>query len=129
MDEVLRLKFEQHPALKEQLLSTGDAYLVEDSGANDTFWGNGADGNGRNELGLALMRLRDHFRWNEQAKTRSQAVGGFRLLDLAVRASCTSPPRPTLETMSYSHESKKLPDTPLAIEVSKEEVTAGRLSW
>ncbi|KAG9030066.1 hypothetical protein FRB95_004600 [Tulasnella sp. JGI-2019a] len=62
MDEVIRLKFEQHSALRDQLLSTGNARLVENSGAMDAFWGNGADGKGRNELGRALMRLRDHFR-------------------------------------------------------------------
>ncbi|KAG8870111.1 hypothetical protein FRB97_000310 [Tulasnella sp. 331] len=35
---------------------------MKNAGANDAFWGNGADGNGRNELGIALMKLRDHFR-------------------------------------------------------------------
>lgn len=29
MDEVLRLKFEQHSRLKRELLATGDAELVE----------------------------------------------------------------------------------------------------
>lgn len=29
MEEVVRLKFSQHPALKEELLSTGDAPLIE----------------------------------------------------------------------------------------------------
>ncbi|KAG8872139.1 hypothetical protein FRB98_000259 [Tulasnella sp. 332] len=62
MEQVVFLKFQQHPSLKQQLLSTGDAKLVENAGANDAFWGNGADGNGRNELGIALMKLRDHFR-------------------------------------------------------------------
>ncbi|KAG9004301.1 hypothetical protein FRB94_006816 [Tulasnella sp. JGI-2019a] len=61
MDQVLYLKFSQNKKLKKQLLGTGNAVLVEDSGNNDDFWGNGADGNGQNQLGLALMRLRDHF--------------------------------------------------------------------
>jgi len=61
MELALRYKFEQHPNLRRELMGTGDAFLVENAGANDAFWGNGADGNGRNELGLALMRLRDHF--------------------------------------------------------------------
>ncbi|KAG8990894.1 hypothetical protein FRB93_002966 [Tulasnella sp. JGI-2019a] len=64
MEQVILHKFEQHPILKRELLSTGDAELIEDAGANDAFWGNGADGKGRNELGKALMRLRDHFRTN-----------------------------------------------------------------
>lgn len=29
MEEVIHLKFSQHPALKEELLSTGDAPLIE----------------------------------------------------------------------------------------------------
>ncbi|TFY71719.1 hypothetical protein EVG20_g1286 [Dentipellis fragilis] len=61
MDKVLRLKFEQHPDLRQELLDTGNAPLVEASAA-DAFWGFGADGQGRNELGKALMRLRDSFR-------------------------------------------------------------------
>lgn len=58
MEIVVRHKFEQHAGLRRELLSTGDAILVEDAGANDAFWGNGSDGTGRNELGKVLMRLR-----------------------------------------------------------------------
>jgi len=61
MELALHLKFEQHPPIRRELLSTGDAFLVEDAGADDDFWGNGADGNGRNELGKALMRLRSRL--------------------------------------------------------------------
>lgn len=61
MDEVLLLKFTQHPSLKLELLSTGDLELIEDSPV-DPFWGIGKDGQGRNELGKALERLRDKFR-------------------------------------------------------------------
>jgi len=58
MEIAIRHKFEQYSDLRRELLSTGDATLVEDAGANDAFWGNGPDGKGRNELGKALMRLR-----------------------------------------------------------------------
>lgn len=54
-------KFSQHRSLKEELLSTGDAELVENSD-KDPFWGCGPDGKGRNELGRALERLRTRFR-------------------------------------------------------------------
>jgi len=57
MAETLWHKFTQHRRLREQLLATGDAELVEDSD-KDTFWGIGDDGKGRNELGKALERLR-----------------------------------------------------------------------
>ncbi|KAG8848563.1 hypothetical protein FRB96_001090 [Tulasnella sp. 330] len=64
MDQILHFKFEQHADLKEELLSTGEAELIENAGAKDAFWGNGADGKGRNELGKALMRLRSDLRSN-----------------------------------------------------------------
>ncbi|KAJ7196834.1 hypothetical protein GGX14DRAFT_472937 [Mycena pura] len=57
MDEVLLKKFTQHSRLTQLLLSTGDAELIENS-PQDSFWGIGADGQGRNELGKALQRLR-----------------------------------------------------------------------
>ncbi|PFH48374.1 hypothetical protein AMATHDRAFT_150037 [Amanita thiersii Skay4041] len=63
MDEVLWHKFTQHSALKQELLATGDAELIEASDL-DAFWGWGADHKGRNELGKALMRLRAKLRHN-----------------------------------------------------------------
>lgn len=64
METVLFFKFTQHKKLKRELLRTGDAELVEDS-HTDSFWGCGADGLGRNELGKALMRLRRQIREQE----------------------------------------------------------------
>ncbi|KAG7089293.1 hypothetical protein E1B28_010991 [Marasmius oreades] len=61
MDIALQLKFTQHPDLKQELLTTGNAELVEDSD-KDAFWGIGHDGSGRNELGKALERLRSQLR-------------------------------------------------------------------
>ncbi|KAG8815395.1 hypothetical protein FRC19_001059 [Serendipita sp. 401] len=69
MDEILELKFTQHPELMQLLLGTGDAELVQDS-SDDSFWGNGPDEKGRNELGRALMRLRRKF----QRKYRLEQV-------------------------------------------------------
>ncbi|KAG8993593.1 hypothetical protein FRB90_000655, partial [Tulasnella sp. 427] len=62
MEEIIEAKFTQHVKLKRLLLDTGERYLIENAGQYDDFWGNGADGNGRNELGLALMRLRKTLR-------------------------------------------------------------------
>ena len=56
-------KFEQHPKLKELLLSTGDRTLVEHT-TKDSYWGDGGDGTGRNQLGITLMKVRDHLKKN-----------------------------------------------------------------
>ncbi|KDQ52780.1 hypothetical protein JAAARDRAFT_138222 [Jaapia argillacea MUCL 33604] len=61
MEETLSNKFRQHKSLARELLSTGDAELIEDSD-KDAFWGIGKDRRGRNELGKALMRLREELR-------------------------------------------------------------------
>lgn len=65
MDVTIFHKFTQHRDLKHELLSTGTAELVENSD-KDAFWGCGADGMGRNELGKALERLRTQLREAER---------------------------------------------------------------
>ncbi|CAF0861517.1 unnamed protein product [Didymodactylos carnosus] len=61
-------KFEQHPKLKSLLLSTGDRVLVEHT-TNDSYWGDGGDGTGRNQLGITLMEVRKALREPEQQAT------------------------------------------------------------
>lgn len=60
MLDALRAKFTQHDDLKEILLGTGSAKLVEHT-ANDSYWGDGGDGSGKNRLGHLLMRLREEL--------------------------------------------------------------------
>jgi N-glycosidase YbiA len=60
MTEAVRAKFTQHEGLRNILLSTGNAKLVEHT-ENDDFWGDGGDGSGRNMLGQVLMRVRDEL--------------------------------------------------------------------
>jgi hypothetical protein len=57
----LRAKFTQHDDLREILLGTGDAILVEHT-TNDAYWGDGRDGSGRNRLGQLLMQVRAELR-------------------------------------------------------------------
>jgi ribA/ribD-fused uncharacterized protein len=57
MLEGLRAKFDQCLALRDVLLDTGDARLIE-AAKRDYYWGEGADGSGRNMLGELLMRVR-----------------------------------------------------------------------
>jgi ribA/ribD-fused uncharacterized protein len=70
-DWVMRLavyeKFTQHADLKSILLSTGDAELVEHT-SNDSYWGDGGDGSGKNMLGKILMETRERLRENYTAK-------------------------------------------------------------
>ena len=53
-------KFVQHPELRELLLGTGLAKLIY-TDLSDTFLGEGPRGEG-NELGKALMRIRERLR-------------------------------------------------------------------
>ncbi|WP_304412350.1 NADAR domain-containing protein [Thiorhodovibrio frisius] len=54
-------EFSQHPELRELLLATGEARLVEHR-EKDSDWGDGGDGRGRNMLGLLLMDVRQQMR-------------------------------------------------------------------
>lgn len=62
MEQVVLAKFQQHQDLREKLLATGDAELVEGNSWGDRFWGVTADGVGENHLGKILMRVRDHLK-------------------------------------------------------------------
>ncbi|WP_372023733.1 NADAR family protein [Tistrella mobilis] len=64
MRAVLRAKFTQHEDLRELLLSTGDARLVESATVDNEvnrLWGE-VNGVGRNMLGELLMELRSELR-------------------------------------------------------------------
>lgn len=61
MMDALRAKFTQHPELRELLISTGNATLVEHT-TNDHYWADGGDGSGRNRLGELLMQLREELK-------------------------------------------------------------------
>lgn len=65
MREALRAKFAQHPALRQLLLDTESAELIEHT-ANDNYWADGGDGTGRNRLGQLLMELREQLRATKQ---------------------------------------------------------------
>lgn len=57
MQDAVYAKFSQHPELGELLLSTGEATLIEHT-PNDSYWGDGGDGTGKNMLGKILMEIR-----------------------------------------------------------------------
>lgn len=60
MYKVLRVKFSDEE-LRQKLLDTGDAILIENS-KTDPFWGIGKKGNGKNMLGMLLMKVREEIR-------------------------------------------------------------------
>ena len=60
MEDVLYLKFKQHPSLRTLLLHTGLADIIY-ADDND-YWGEGPLGEGANELGKALIRVRERLR-------------------------------------------------------------------
>ena len=64
-DDVMRravlAKFTQHAALRDRLLGSGEATLVEHT-ANDAYWADGGDGSGLNRLGQILMEVRAQLR-------------------------------------------------------------------
>ncbi|MDD5531047.1 MAG: NADAR family protein [bacterium] len=68
MKEVLNKKF-QNPELKEKLLSTGTAILIEDS-KTDNFWGIGKKGEGKNMLGKLLMEIREQYKKENNVRTK-----------------------------------------------------------
>ena len=61
MHEAVLAKFTQHEKLRELLLATGGAKIIEHT-SNDDYWGDGGDGSGKNMLGQVLMRVRDALR-------------------------------------------------------------------
>lgn len=60
MMEAVTAKFNQHPVLRDILVSTGNAILKEHTEL-DHYWGDGGDGTGRSRLGEALMMVRSSF--------------------------------------------------------------------
>ena len=57
MYEAVYAKFTQHVDLKQKLLDSGEAVLIEDSPV-DYYWGCGSEGTGKNMLGKTLMAVR-----------------------------------------------------------------------
>jgi predicted NAD-dependent protein-ADP-ribosyltransferase YbiA (DUF1768 family) len=69
MKKCVRMKFDQHPALKKKLLDTVGAYICEDignrKGERHKFWGvkkiSENEGDGQNMMGRILMELREEL--------------------------------------------------------------------
>ena len=77
MEDCLRAKF-QDPSFREQILLTGDEFLVEGTTWHDQYWGictcDKCGGNGRNRLGYLLMKIREEIR-DEVLSTMFPEIG------------------------------------------------------
>jgi ribA/ribD-fused uncharacterized protein len=65
MREAVLAKFTQHDDIRAALLATGGVEIVEHT-TNDSYWGDGGDGTGRNVLGRILMSVREELRAQQQ---------------------------------------------------------------
>jgi len=57
MEEILKIKFAEGSYLAEELIGTGNLYLIEGNTWGDTYWGM-FKGIGQNMLGKLLMKIR-----------------------------------------------------------------------
>ena len=55
--QINKKKFKANPAIRKQLLNTGDAIIIEKNNWGDTIWGV-CKGVGENYMGRILMRIR-----------------------------------------------------------------------
>jgi len=66
MHKIVRAKFAQHEELRDRLLATGDALLIEGNRWHDRFWGIcycvRCQSRGENTLGRLLMAVREEHR-------------------------------------------------------------------
>lgn len=70
MYNIVFSKFDQNPHLKESLLKTGDAQLIEGNTWKDIYWGV-CNGKGQNRLGQILMKVRSEIK-DRQEVARSK---------------------------------------------------------
>jgi ribA/ribD-fused uncharacterized protein len=69
--------FLQHHDLRAELLQTAPLVIVEHTG-NDSYWGDGGDGSGKNKLGIALMQVREVLRQIRQHDTAGSQISDIR---------------------------------------------------
>jgi ribA/ribD-fused uncharacterized protein len=72
MRQAVWSKFSQRKEIRDTLLGTGDAELVEHT-ARDPYWGDGGDGSGKNMMGKILMRVRGDLRARDANLTMHEA--------------------------------------------------------
>ena len=89
MYKALLAKFGQHEQLHLELLGTENCKLVEHT-KNDSYWGDGGDGTGKNRLGELLMKVRQTLKTPKVVSLRSQPKPHKETVQL-----CSSPLSPS----------------------------------
>jgi len=78
MLDILRIKFSMHPDLKQKLIDTGDAILVEGNTWHDKHFGvcycDECNGLGKNMLGELLMKVREECKEQQKDKVKDVPV-------------------------------------------------------
>lgn len=69
MSKAVRAKFTQHDDIRATLLGSGNAKIVEHT-ENDSYWGDGGDGSGKNVLGQILMQIRSELSETKETPKR-----------------------------------------------------------
>ncbi|KAE8266460.1 hypothetical protein A4X09_0g5885 [Tilletia walkeri] len=91
MFDAVLLKFIGNSQLRSLLLDTGEAHLIE-AAPTDSFWGEGIDGKGRNELGHVLMKVRTALRTIDDLRTEAMNESSARSLGPSPTPSPSSSP-------------------------------------
>lgn len=65
MFSIIKAKFDQNEDLKQKLIDTWPAELIEGNTWGDTFWGECPIGTGKNMLGKILMGVRSRYRMEQ----------------------------------------------------------------
>lgn len=73
MENIIRMKINQHEYVRRKLLESGDRELIECSWRDD-FWGWGLNRNGKNMLGKLWMKLRTEMIDNLNKKINSNEL-------------------------------------------------------
>jgi N-glycosidase YbiA len=103
MERAVLAKFNGHPELRQLLLATGTAPIVEDSPV-DYFWGCGEDRSGLNHLGKILMGVRTVYAMPGESKfeARHETLIGNRVIENAsVTIIAIDPDLPLEPTAQY----------------------------
>lgn len=87
MRKAVAAKVAQHKHVRDLLISTGDMILVELT-RNDSYWGDGGDGSGKNMLGVILMEERQKVRSELYCRKWAELANGVHPFTIFENGTC-----------------------------------------